>query len=724
MIINNAPANEAIISNVSEIGEFRIRNSAKAFNILSSGLYANKVRAIVRELSCNAVDSHVAAGRADTPFDVHLPNQLEPWFSIRDYGTGLSHDQVTNIYTTYFESTKTNSNDFIGALGLGSKSPFSYTDNFTVTAIKDGVKGVYSAFINEQGVPSIAKMATEETTEPAGVEVKFSVNDRYDFGKFREEARYVYKYFKLRPIVTGNADFTFEELKYADQDIIPGVHAVQDGHRRSVAIMGNIAYPIDVPEADKTLGEVRQLLNCGLVMEFAIGELDFQASREGLSYIPETIASIKRKLDAVNAVLASKVADEANAIENLWERTLFLSKKKEHPLWSAAITKYVADTKFPLIRKDSYFRIEHPTMKTEVLKKHFNILVRAFEKVRGTTSATTLKAQTVFSDKKDSRGYHLNWEVMSFSVTPHTTFVFNDTKIGAFERAKHHYREMHKQGQGNSREIVYVIEPYDRTKPIKRDEFLSAIYKPPVDKQVLASSLLQKDRAVGGGMAKNVTILRLEEKGYGGYYTQRELVWRDAGKADSFDSQKTYYYLPLSGFQLVSAYGYGSSIKALMSNLKDSGLNLVDTSNIYGVRKGDIEFIKTQKNWVNLETYVAKKLATITDKQLNNLAANDIDLELIAKYNTITVNNAGPFTKLMEKFKDFEKVRFNKTDLTALYRHYAPNANFDINAKVEAVRNEINEIGARYPLLSSITSSASKQAVAEYIEMIDLKKGI
>ena len=168
MILNNTPQDQAVLANVGQVGEFRIRNSAKAFNILSSGLYANKIRAIIRELSCNAVDSHVAAGKSDTPFDVHLPNQLEPHFSIRDYGTGLNHDQVTNIYTTYFESTKTDSNDFIGALGLGSKSPFSYTDNFTVTAIKDGRKGIYTAFINEKSVPSIALMMEEETDEPAG----------------------------------------------------------------------------------------------------------------------------------------------------------------------------------------------------------------------------------------------------------------------------------------------------------------------------------------------------------------------------------------------------------------------------------------------------------------------------------------------------------------------------------------------------------------------------
>ena len=242
MILNNTPENQAIMSNVGEIGEFRIRNSAKAFNILSSGLYANKIRAIIRELSCNAVDSHVAAGKTDVPFEIHLPNSLDPFFSIRDFGTGLTHDQVTNIYTTYFESTKTDSNAFIGALGLGSKSPFSYTDNFTVTAIKDGKRGIYSAFTNGEGVPSIALMMTEETDEPSGVEIKFSVNDRYDFYKFRDEAVKVFRHFKLKPTIKGCAEFRFELPDYETRDIIPGVHTLNNA-RRSVAVMGNIAYP-------------------------------------------------------------------------------------------------------------------------------------------------------------------------------------------------------------------------------------------------------------------------------------------------------------------------------------------------------------------------------------------------------------------------------------------------------------------------------------------------
>ena len=36
-------------------------------------------------------------------------------------------------------------------------------------------------------MPSIALMAEESTTDPAGVEIKFAVEDRYDFNKFVDE---------------------------------------------------------------------------------------------------------------------------------------------------------------------------------------------------------------------------------------------------------------------------------------------------------------------------------------------------------------------------------------------------------------------------------------------------------------------------------------------------------------------------------------------------------
>lgn len=713
MIINSAPQNEAVLSNVGEIGEFRIRNSAKAFSILSSGLYANKVRAIIRELSCNAVDSHTAAGKQDTPFDVHLPNTLEPWFSIRDYGTGLSHEQVTQIYTTYFESTKTASNEFIGALGLGSKSPFSYTDNFTVTAIQNGVKGIYSAFINAAGVPSIAQMMTEATDEPAGVEVKFSVNDRYDFDKFRQEARHVYTYFKLRPVVSGSAGFEFINVAYDTENIIPGVHSYKDS-RRSIAIMGNIAYPIDIPQADTSLGDLRNLLNYGLEIHFAIGELDFQASREGLSYIPQTVASIKAKVEAVNTALAVVIAKEADAIDNLWERAHFLNSKKRMPLWQLAVVKYATDTKLVTVDSNAY-GVKKFSFSVEDLAKQYNITIRAFSTNHGSSKFKNISSNNEMSSVKDANGWNVYTPTWYIEVDKSSYFIINDTKVGVVERANHHYKET----KDNTHRIVKVLEAADKTKPMNTSAFFKAIATPPESIKILGSALTVKVRAAG--MAKNVTILSLQERNAGGYYRAREMVWRDAGKADAFDANTTFYYLPLSGFNVISDFQTYDT-KQLYNDLKLCGLNTLAQTTIYGVRKGDMPFIKTQKNWVNLETFIAGELAKIDSKLTMSLVIQAVDNFNLLSYNSNIVYHVkatdSDYIKLVTQFKGYDKVKYSEQSLKNLCRAYAKGVTFNPQATVDLFVQQCTVIQNKYPLLQYLRSAPSEE-VGNYINLID-----
>jgi hypothetical protein len=724
MILNTAPQNEAIVSNVGEIGEFRIRNSAKAFNILSSGLYANKIRAIIRELSCNAVDSHTAAGKADTPFDVHLPNQLEPWFAIRDYGTGLTHEQVTNIYTTYFESTKTDSNAFIGALGLGSKSPFSYTDNFTVTAIKDGVKGIYTAFINDQGVPSIALMTQEQTDEPSGVEVKFSVNELRDFSKFTDEARYVYTYFALRPVISGPTNFEFRNISYESRDIIPGVHQTdRNGSHgsRSIAIMGNICYPIEVPNAEASLGELRNLLSCGLEIHFAIGELDFQASREGLSYIPQTIEAIKNKLTALNAVLADKLAEEANAVANLWDRAVFLSKRKDNYLWSAAVVKYATTNPIPTFEPKSYGGLKTFKLKVDELASQYNIRVQGFIHRRGSSTMSSLSSGLEYGDKK-ADGHYETWHSWSVGVEEHCHFIINDTKTGAGQRAKFHYKNTKTDIHARS---VFIIEPVDRQKRVLVDAFFKAISNPPTDRIFQASSLMEKPRAKG--MGKNVTIMKLERRGGRGYRrSDEDMVWRDAGKADSFDANETHYYVPLVGFQMQSTKGYYDA-KTFHSDV--TSLPGLFKGEVYGVRKGDLAWVKLQKNWVNLEEHIEK---TLNGKDLSSLLRSvvrsqieDHNLFDMPKDVLALIDANSPYAKLLLKFKGVDKFSGNNYNLRNLFSKFAPTANLSPEALVNSYNQEFNEVSRRYPLLSKLSTYRSQASdIAEYVNLIDKSKGI
>ena len=309
---------------------FGIVFDPKMAKILSDGLYADKIGSIIREISCNAVDAHVQAGKRGVPFEVHLPNTMEPWFSVQDWGVGLDPLQIRNIFTVYGCSTKTETNDAIGQLGLGSKSPFSYTDAFTVTSVKDGRKNVYSMFRDETGMPTCAAMGTgDSTTEENGVKVEIPVNVR-DFHEFAVKARAVYKWFDTKPRIVGQS-IKIEPQAYNISGTkwkIPTVEGNQY-QRYSVpyALMGNVAYPIDIQVLTGISDQQRRMLALAPVFDFDIGDLEVSASRESLGYDKRTIDNILKVADVMFSEFVAQVNKEFDACESLWQ-----AKMKWHML--------------------------------------------------------------------------------------------------------------------------------------------------------------------------------------------------------------------------------------------------------------------------------------------------------------------------------------------------------------------------------------------------------
>lgn len=326
MIINNNEKDiQTNVQNVSK--EFTIKTTAKAFRILSSGLYSDKIKAIIRELSCNAVDAHVMANNKEQ-FFVHLPNNIEPWFSVRDYGIGLSEDDVMNLYSTYFESTKTDSNDQIGALGLGSKSPFSYTDSFNVTSIWGGMSKSYTAFIDKNGTPSIVKVHEEESSEHNGIEVKFAV-DKNDMDDFARKAGVVFRIFKNKPNVVGNTRYSQYEQTLTEVLGGDGWHFYKTSFYtsdRAVALQGNIEYPIDKNLLGKLDDNQEFIADGKFYIDFKIGELDIAASREGLGYDETTIENIKNALSRVYTEFMAKLEEKINDVPTMWQAWITATK--------------------------------------------------------------------------------------------------------------------------------------------------------------------------------------------------------------------------------------------------------------------------------------------------------------------------------------------------------------------------------------------------------------
>jgi len=186
------------ISNVNNKKNFRIQESAKAFQILSDKLYSNKIRAVVRELSTNAYDAHVACGKKKKPFKVSLPTTTNKFFSVRDFGPGLTKDEIYEIYTVYFNSTRVMSNDYVGLMGLGSKSPFAYVSQFYISSFQNGIRNDFIAFIDENGIPAISEISSSKIEEPDGLEVKVPVLQS-DIDQFVHEAHQLYYWYEIVP---------------------------------------------------------------------------------------------------------------------------------------------------------------------------------------------------------------------------------------------------------------------------------------------------------------------------------------------------------------------------------------------------------------------------------------------------------------------------------------------------------------------------------------------
>lgn len=711
MIINSAPENLATLGNVAQVSEFRIRNSAKAFGILSSGLYANKIRAIVRELSCNAVDSHVAAGQADLPFEVHLPTALQPYFSIRDFGTGLSHEQVLNIYTTYFESTKTNSNDFIGALGLGSKSPFSYTDNFTVIAIKDGKKGVYSAFINNDGVPAVAVMGQDSTNEMSGVEVKFAVTDRDDFRKFIYEAEQVFRYFKVKPKFTG-ADVTVNDIEYVTRDVIPNVHQRKGGRwgsgDQNRAIMGNIEYPIDLPRKTTEVEQLSNIDNNSLDLYFDIGEIEFQASREGLQYTEKTVNAIVEKYKAISDVLAEKFAEEAKAISNKWELARFIVGRANDRLWSTAARGYFYKHKNPFVHIYSHGHsyITGIDIFVKDLKEKFNIEPRVFRVGSGYVADRTA------SEVKPNYS-------QQFTVTPDEDlrFVKNPENKKVWEQSKYHFKT-----QTTKEHTVWVLYAADETKPVLFNEFFKHIHNPPASQIMEVTELVKREIKPREKQERKISTLKLALRR--GTYTT-ECVWEPYVLDQNQQQTDINYYVPIKGYQAYNKHGTAIDVKSYYLDMHNSGKAAFAKLRVFGVRQDDLKIVEGLSNWILLDDLLESELSKITKEDFFGIVISQVDRNNARMYTSSTIikqlDPKSPFVMFGNKANSPENSTLHH--LAGLCKIYAPTV--DVEKLKQEATAEFEVVRARYPMLALLRNGYyDDPAVVEYIQFVDQHKGL
>src|SRR5690242_2881129 len=155
-------------------------------------MYSDRIMAPLREVATNAWDAHIMAD-VDEPIEVNLPGSLSPSLCIRDYGDGLSADDLELLFAQYGRSLKRKHTEATGMLGIGAKSPLTYSQQFTVVSIHDSVRTTVSVARTESGGAEMTILASEPTADRSGTEVQIPVA-RGDAQKFKDRADHLFRF--------------------------------------------------------------------------------------------------------------------------------------------------------------------------------------------------------------------------------------------------------------------------------------------------------------------------------------------------------------------------------------------------------------------------------------------------------------------------------------------------------------------------------------------------
>lgn len=283
--IQTSGLDESAIFGISE------KDQAHIMTILRDTLYTDKILAVLREYSANAWDAHRMIGKDNVPIKITLPTPTEPTLSIRDYGPGLSQDEIFTIFTQYGASTKRTSDKSVGMLGIGSKSGFAYSDSFTISSYNGGTKSTYVAVLDKSEKGLLTLLDRQPCGEETGVDIQIPVKPD-DISQFIDKAKGLFRYFVPKPDINTEVA-GFDEIS---QNMQSGVLTKSGGW---VAVMGCIPYRINIDQLtairkdeDESFGLRKFLSNLHGILFFKIGEVQINASREELKYSDETINAL------------------------------------------------------------------------------------------------------------------------------------------------------------------------------------------------------------------------------------------------------------------------------------------------------------------------------------------------------------------------------------------------------------------------------------------------
>lgn len=727
MIIQQSPSTLKKSRNFESIS-FGIKREGLAhiFNVLRNQLYSDKILAVVREYSANAIDAHVESGQKDRPIVVTLPNPLNLAFKVRDFGLGLSEQQVRDIYANYGESTKRGTNEQIGQLGLGSKSAFAYGENFLIRSFQNGIVSLYNAFIDPSQIGQIAKLHSESTNEEDGVEIEIPVNER-DINAFKDKAESLFKYFKIQPIVIGNKEY----IASPDKILFSGTNFrfikadssfFAKNSAGAVALMGNIAYPID-PDAinwgEKT--DLKNILLKEIVIDFNIGDLEVSASREALQYTPRTQKNIIAKAESIKEECLAEVRSKLTNGTNMYEAKVIYN----------SIFDFYSGYSLNFLNK---------IVKPDDLKFNGKPISNGFWDTRSSKKDDDSFAKVTCFKIRRARRYNSKNKVSGeteyyIPANKNCAYVIKDVKIKILNRIAP-LCEMDNNHLGRKFESVFLIEPgSDFNTWVNDNQFDAPTIKlselPAVSLEDLGYVTKSTDGNQTVNEKHNVEVFSVNyNEQYSSvksdFFTPIEVDMNLGGVWFEIDR-----FVPTGGYN--DAYGF---IKNLKYACKFLGL---DETKVVAVKVSNSEEFKNNKNWQTVSDYIKANIEKyLIDNNIEQKFADRKEFLRILNshdnyfHHTIAIskliNNKNSEMQICGEHADQMKFESFKNDQEKISK-ICEWANVEVKTVKPTydLESEWNSVKSKYPMYMMIDSyklgwkndSAINQQIASYVDMVD-----
>jgi len=321
------------------------QNIGRVTQTLGESLYTDPL-SFVREITSNGVDAVQRNGGGEVIVSLFkIDGSTSRMFSVRDTGTGMNPEQFKR-FVAFGSSDKRTQSGELGYWGLGSKSPFAFTDSFMVQTISEGMKYVYTLTKVEEGYGYMLTLA-EATTEKNGTTV-FIIVPENSLNGVKDAIREDLLYFRNIIFNSDDPDLSdlngtkileFETFAYNPLENMPSF------------ILGGVRYPINFRKIGMN-PEFFPIIGIKIPMDGTIMPIP---SREDLQYTEKSIVELKKLCNnAVTEIvnLAQKQFDDGYS--NLEEYINVLTKWNLNSYFTLTFGEYELEVSTTFLKRNNF----------------------------------------------------------------------------------------------------------------------------------------------------------------------------------------------------------------------------------------------------------------------------------------------------------------------------------------------------------------------------------